>query len=171
MHGGGWFNSRISNYPSQISAVKQGVSQSPILLLQGPPGTGKTTVFVEIILQAIAQNKRVLLTSQTHQAVCNVLEKLHELKQAGKTSVSMVRYAKQEGKLSDIEKMYLAGYQEDEFKNILDRAQNSLIELEEKRKSLLADKDICQNAFSDSLPVEQIEKKTRSGLANGRGRM
>ena len=159
-----WFNSRISNYPSQISAVRQGVSQSPILLLQGPPGTGKTTVIVEIILQAIAQNKRVLLTSQTHQAVCNVLEKLHELKQAGKTSVSMVRYAKQEGKLSDIEKMYLAGYQEDEFKNILDRAQNSLIELEEKKKSLLADKDICQNAFSDSLSVEQIEKKRDQDL-------
>ena len=159
-----WFNSRISNFPSQISAVKQGVSQSPILLLQGPPGTGKTTVIVEIILQAVAQNKRVLLTSQTHQAVCNVLEKLHELKQAGKTSVSMVRYAKQEGKLSDIEKRYLAGYQEDEFKNILDRAQNSLIELEEKKKSLLADKDICQNAFSDSLSVEQIAKKRDQDL-------
>ena len=159
-----WFNSRISNYPSQISAVKQGVSQSPILLLQGPPGTGKTTVIVEIILQAIAQNKRVLLTSQTHQAVCNVLEKLHELKQAGKTSVSMVRYAKQEGKLSDIEKMYLAGYQEDEFKNILERSNISLSELEEKRKSLLADKDICQNAFSDSLSVEQIEKKRDQDL-------
>ena len=159
-----WFNSRISNYPSQISAVKQGVSQSPILLLQGPPGTGKTTVIVEIILQAIAQNKRVLLTSQTHQAVCNVLEKLHELKQAGKTSVSMVRYAKQEGKLSDIEKMYLAGYQEDEFKNILERSNISLSELEEKRKSLLADKDICQNAYSDSLSVEQIEKKRDQDL-------
>ncbi len=55
-----------------------------------PPGTGKTTVIVEIILQAIAQNKRVLLTSQTHQAVCNVLEKLHELNNTGQTSVSMV---------------------------------------------------------------------------------
>lgn len=165
-----WFNDRITKYPSQVKAVKQGVSDSPVLLLQGPPGTGKTTVIVEIILQAIAQNKRVLLTSQTHQAVCNVLEKLHELNKSGQTSVSMVRYAKQESKLSDIEKMYLAGYQEEELKSILDRSQKSLDALKKKHESLLRDKEICEKAVADAVSIEQIEEKRENDLQNTRDR-
>lgn len=152
-----WYNDRIPRYSSQVSAVKQGISESPVLLLQGPPGTGKTTVIVEIILQAIAQNKRVLLTSQTHQAVCNVLEKLHDLKNKGQVSVSMVRYAKQETKLSDIEKMYLAGYREEELKTILERSQKSLETLKEKYNALLHDKDLCKKASASVLSVNQIE--------------
>ena len=152
-----WFNDRIAGYSSQVSAVKQGISESPVLLLQGPPGTGKTTVIVEIILQAIAQNKRVLLTSQTHQAVCNVLEKLHELRKKGQVSVSMVRYAKQETKLSDIERMYLAGYQEEELKTILERSQKSLEVLKEKHNNLLHDKELCKKASAAVLSVGQIE--------------
>ena len=159
-----WYNDRIKQFPSQISAVKQGVSESPVLLLQGPPGTGKTTVIVEIILQAIAQNKRILLTSQTHQAVCNVLERLHDLKKTGQSSVSMVRYAKQEGKLSDIEKMYLAGYNEDEFTSIIERSQRSLEDLETLRNSLCNDKEIGDKAFRDASSIEQIEAKRETDL-------
>ena len=159
-----WFNDRIKQFPSQISAVKQGVSESPVLLLQGPPGTGKTTVIVEIILQAIAQNKRILLTSQTHQAVCNVLERLHDLKKTGQSSVSMVRYAKQEGKLSDIEKMYLAGYNEDEFTSIIERSQQSLKDLEVIKNSILRNKEIGDRAFRDVSSIELIEAKRDNDL-------
>ena len=163
-----WFNGRITEYPSQVSAVKKGLSESPVLLLQGPPGTGKTTVIVEIILQAIAQNKRVLLTSQTHQAVCNVLEKLHELIKTKQTSVSMVRYAKQETKLSDIEKLYLAGYQEEELKVILDRSRSSLQKLNEIYSSLLHDKDISEKCSFVALTIEQIDEKRENDLQNTR---
>lgn len=159
-----WFNDRITKYPSQISAVQQGISDSPVLLLQGPPGTGKTTVIVEMILQAIAQNKRVLLTSQTHQAVCNVLERLHELKKSGCTSVSMVRYAKQESKLSDIEKLYLAGYREDELNEILQRSQSTLEALIKLRENLLFDKSVCERAIVDALSIEQIEDQLKRDL-------
>ena len=159
-----WYNERITQFPSQISAVKQGISESPVLLLQGPPGTGKTTVIVEIILQAIAQNKRILLTSQTHQAVCNVLERLHDLKKSGQSSVSMVRYAKQEGKLSDTEKLYLAGYNEDEFTSIIERSQQSLNVLKDINESLLRDKKIGDGAFRDVSSIEQIEARRENDL-------
>ena len=159
-----WFNDRIKQFPSQISAVKQGVSESPVLLLQGPPGTGKTTVIVEIILQAIAKNKRVLLTSQTHQAVCNVLERLHDLKKTGQSSVSMVRYAKQEDKLSDIEKSYLAGYSEKDFKSIIERSKQSLIDLEKIKNSLLRDKEIGDRVFRDVSSIEQVEARRENDL-------
>lgn len=159
-----WYNERITQFPSQISAVKQGISESPVLLLQGPPGTGKTTVIVEIILQAIAQNKRILLTSQTHQAVCNVLERLHDLKKTGQSSVSMVRYAKQGGKLSDTEKLYLAGYNEDEFTSIIKRSQQSLNALKDINESLLRDKKIGDGAFRDVSSIEQIEARRENDL-------
>ncbi|EDN71558.1 conserved hypothetical protein [Beggiatoa sp. PS] len=44
--------------------------------LEGPPGSGKTTAICELILQLIAQDKRVLLCASTHVAVDNVIERL-----------------------------------------------------------------------------------------------
>lgn len=50
------------------------------LVIQGPPGTGKTTVITEIIQQILLRNKlaKILVTSQSNQAVDNVLEKICE---------------------------------------------------------------------------------------------
>jgi Ni2+-binding GTPase involved in maturation of urease and hydrogenase len=44
--------------------------------LEGPPGSGKTTAICELILQLIAQDKRILLCASTHVAVDNVIERL-----------------------------------------------------------------------------------------------
>ncbi|WP_158657037.1 AAA domain-containing protein [Helicobacter aurati] len=53
---------------------------SDILLIQGPPGTGKTTTIVEIVQRYLKANKRdkILVVSQSNQAVDNVLEKICE---------------------------------------------------------------------------------------------
>lgn len=61
---------------NQVKAVKKGVGNENILLIQGPPGTGKTTVIAEIVHQLLEKDQKVLVTSQTHIAVDNVLEKL-----------------------------------------------------------------------------------------------
>ncbi len=47
-------------------------------VLQGPPGTGKTTVITEVIQQILKHypKAKVLVASQSHQAVDNVLEKI-----------------------------------------------------------------------------------------------
>ena len=47
-------------------------------VIQGPPGTGKTTVITEIVFQLLVQkpDAKILITSQTNNAVDQVLENL-----------------------------------------------------------------------------------------------
>lgn len=49
-----------------------------LFFMQGPPGTGKTTAIVEIVLQLIKAkpNARILISSETHAAVDNALDRL-----------------------------------------------------------------------------------------------
>jgi superfamily I DNA and/or RNA helicase/ribosomal protein S1 len=65
---------------NQVNAVKKSVGNKNVFLVQGPPGTGKTTVIAEIIKQLTKQGEKILVTSQTHIAVDNVLEKITEIK-------------------------------------------------------------------------------------------
>lgn len=93
----------ISDNDAQVEAVRLGLSDTPLALIKGPPGTGKTTVIVELILQAAEQGQKVLVCSQTHQAVRNVLERLDK-----RGDVRMYRYGRDE-KLSDLERKYARG--------------------------------------------------------------
>lgn len=59
-------------------AVIAAQSGPALLLVEGPPGTGKTTFITELVLQTLRAdpNARVLLTSQTHVALDNSLERI-----------------------------------------------------------------------------------------------
>ncbi|MDM8548382.1 DEAD/DEAH box helicase [Candidatus Venteria ishoeyi] len=61
---------------SQREFVETALNTPDFAFLEGPPGSGKTTTICELILQLIAQDKRVLLCASTHVAVDNVLERL-----------------------------------------------------------------------------------------------
>ncbi len=52
-----------------------------VLTIEGPPGTGKTKLITEIVVQWLRRNPghRVLLSSQTHVALDNVLERVTSL--------------------------------------------------------------------------------------------
>jgi superfamily I DNA and/or RNA helicase/serine/threonine protein kinase len=63
---------------SKQIAVRSSLGNSPIHLIQGPPGTGKTEFIAEVVGQFLVRNPlaRILIVSQTHVAVDNVLERL-----------------------------------------------------------------------------------------------
>jgi superfamily I DNA and/or RNA helicase len=59
-------------------SVAAALGSRDLLLVQGSPGTGKTTFITELVLQEIERNPRarILIASQTHAALDNVLERL-----------------------------------------------------------------------------------------------
>lgn len=64
---------------SQQKAFLMAVDGSPVSLIKGPPGTGKTHV-INAIVQYITKElgEKVIISSQTHIAIDNVLDKLVE---------------------------------------------------------------------------------------------
>lgn len=69
-----WSNPYLDSY--QKKAIIEALSTRNIFLIQGPPGTGKTQVISELVYQFNKRNKKVLLSSQTHVAIDNALERL-----------------------------------------------------------------------------------------------
>lgn len=66
---------------NQKEAVRKSLSldtDCEVLPLQGPPGTGKTTTITEIVIQILKSrpHEKILVASQSNQAVDNVLEKI-----------------------------------------------------------------------------------------------
>lgn len=73
-----WLNPRSENNENQKEAVRKMISAPDLCLIQGPPGTGKTTVIAEAIYQFVRRGDRVLVASQSNDAVDNALERLVE---------------------------------------------------------------------------------------------
>lgn len=65
---------------NQQKAIINALHRKPLTIIQGPPGTGKTTVITEIVFQILNKNPdaKILITSQTNDAVDNVLDNLLE---------------------------------------------------------------------------------------------
>lgn len=63
---------------NQNKAIQNALLRTPLSVIQGPPGTGKTTVITEIVFQILKQKQeaKILITSQTNNAVDQVLENL-----------------------------------------------------------------------------------------------
>ncbi len=61
---------------SQKNAVVKCLNSDSIFLIQGPPGTGKTQTITELVYQYNKMGKKVAVSSQTHIAIDNVLERL-----------------------------------------------------------------------------------------------
>ncbi|CAE7420066.1 JHS1, partial [Symbiodinium microadriaticum] len=60
----------------QQAAVAKVLSAKDYVLLLGMPGTGKTSTIAFVVRMMMAKGARVLITSYTHSAVDNLLEKL-----------------------------------------------------------------------------------------------
>lgn len=78
------------------------VMQGGCLVIQGPPGTGKTFTAAHVILDLLARNKRVGVTSNSHKAIVNVLEACGECaRKAGEQLVGIKVGGGGVGKLFD----------------------------------------------------------------------
>lgn len=63
----------------QCAAVRKVLTANDFALILGMPGTGKTTTIAQIIKALLAENKSILLTSFTHTAVDNILQKIRHI--------------------------------------------------------------------------------------------
>ena len=61
---------------SQKSAIRFALATREIALIHGPPGTGKTYTIIELILQLLARNQRVLVCGPSNISVDNIVERL-----------------------------------------------------------------------------------------------
>lgn len=125
---------------NQQQAIINAIHREPLTVIQGPPGTGKTTVITEIVFQILEKNPdaKILITSQTNDAVDNVLDNLLE-KEIPIARLSGVRKPKEnlrkhtldrkiEGWKEEVKKKAKANWkpQKEKFKKQLEK-QNILI--------------------------------------------
>lgn len=61
---------------SQKDAIRFAIASPEIALIHGPPGTGKTHTLVELILQLLKQDLRVLVCGPSNISVDNIVERL-----------------------------------------------------------------------------------------------
>ena len=61
---------------SQKEAVRFSLASREIALIHGPPGTGKTHTLIELILQMLRRNLRVLVCGPSNVSVDNIVERL-----------------------------------------------------------------------------------------------
>ncbi|MEZ8028124.1 AAA domain-containing protein [Enterovibrio norvegicus] len=104
----------------QREAFKGLYKYGPVSLLQGPPGTGKTAFIGSFIHYCISNGaRRVLLVSQSHEAVNNATEKVRSLFGRNETEIDIVRLGDQHvlsEQLDDVGEKALQEHYRDKFK-------------------------------------------------------
>lgn len=88
-----FFNSRLNVFQKEV--VQFALNQREVAIIHGPPGTGKTTTLVEIILQLVKKNLKVLVCAPSNAAVDNLGKKLMDAQEQLNFPVPrdwMVRY-------------------------------------------------------------------------------
>ncbi|KAI1767542.1 DNA helicase [Hypoxylon sp. FL1150] len=69
-----WFDPTLND--SQKDAIRFALASREIALIHGPPGTGKTHTLIELILQMVKRNLRVLVCGPSNISVDNIVERL-----------------------------------------------------------------------------------------------
>ncbi|KAF2014895.1 P-loop containing nucleoside triphosphate hydrolase protein [Aaosphaeria arxii CBS 175.79] len=74
LHNLTWNDPSLNN--SQKEAIRFALGSREIACIWGPPGTGKTHTLIELILQMLKQNLRLLVCGPSNIAVDNIVERL-----------------------------------------------------------------------------------------------
>ncbi len=153
------FNKNIENFKSQIEAVSLGISNRPLSLIKGPPGAGKTTIITEIVRQAAARGEKILVASQTHQAVRNVLERLHE-----DGRFRMIRHG-HDAKLSELEKQYTEDGLSGETARIIKKTESVTEQWRERTEWLTDGLEKCKDAVDAASELADVRKKIEKDIS------
>lgn len=96
------YGNKISLNEQQREAFSKLINNGPLSLLQGPPGTGKTefiAAFVHYLVEK-QNTKRILLVSQSHEAVNTAAERIRKHCSRLNTDLEVVRFSNREGAVS-----------------------------------------------------------------------
>ncbi|KAL6744202.1 hypothetical protein Aduo_017162 [Ancylostoma duodenale] len=111
----------------QRRAVESALLCSDYTLIEGFPGSGKTTTMVTLLRCLLEMNCSVLLTTNTHSALDNVLVKLRKYVDASK----ILRLGKSSSGRSNIAELTLesklSGIDDDKYKTARDILKNTLL--------------------------------------------
>ncbi len=143
-----WSNNSLDKY--QKEAVYKAINSNSIFLLQGPPGTGKTQTITEMVYQFNKMGKKVLLSSQTHVAIDNVIERLPD-----ELDVLPIRLINSERKMK-ANKNYLPDKLVDNF---YEKIKNKYENKEENFKAFSSKLD---NAFKEEERISELINKNAS---------
>ncbi|EON69131.1 hypothetical protein W97_08317 [Coniosporium apollinis CBS 100218] len=69
-----WIDPSLND--SQKDAIRFALLSKEMALIHGPPGTGKTHTLIELVLQMLKQNLRLLVCGPSNIAVDNIVERL-----------------------------------------------------------------------------------------------
>ncbi|MCR5620382.1 MAG: AAA family ATPase [Treponema sp.] len=165
-----WTNPRIADNEDQKLAVEKALNAEELFLLQGPPGTGKTTVIAEIIYQFARKGLRVLVSSQSNDAVDNALDRLSNnpsvraIRLGGRSGGKKKRKNGEEQECKYIEKDALKYYYKSLSQSISSRF------LDDWKKN---DEEICQHQ-KDLRDISFLQKdldSLRSQIAEIKGKL
>ncbi len=128
---------------NQNQAIINAIYREPLTVIQGPPGTGKTTVITEIVFQILSKNSdaKILITSQTNNAVDNVLDNLLK-KEIPIVRLSGIREPKASLKKHTLERK-IQGWKEEVKK----KAQTNWRKQEDKFKKELEQENLIIRQF------------------------
>ncbi|KAI5920082.1 P-loop containing nucleoside triphosphate hydrolase protein [Camillea tinctor] len=69
-----WMDPTLND--SQKDAIRFALASREVALIHGPPGTGKTHTLIELILQMVKRNMRILVCGPSNISVDNIVERL-----------------------------------------------------------------------------------------------
>ena len=142
---------------SQGFAVQKALAMDNLLVIQGPPGAGKTTTITEIIKQLKKQQpqSKILITSQSHIAVDNVINKLG----LEGLAENVVRAYSNDKALADMKKYSV----EKVFDSVIKNSDNQLKNVLESYNQKQEDNTI-ENSFLSSYSKDIILSKDIIGV-------
>ncbi|NMF05116.1 AAA domain-containing protein [Clostridium beijerinckii] len=160
------FGFNISQKEATEKALKNQIS-----IIEGPPGTGKTQTILNIIANAVMEEKTVAVVSNNNSATLNVFEKLKKYNvdfiaaYLGNKQNRNEFFQAQDGRYPDMSNYKL---EDEKFQNIKDdlvRSQKSLEEMLEKKNKLAVLKAEKSNLITENGHFEKYGNQERFELS------